>query len=171
MADDGKRKYLTKFIGETNKSFVEYANKEVFEKDEVGFIKNNAQLQLSFFVGAFVQIILKSAYGKYESLTLQRWLSWQVFNKLNLLKIYTRTAQEMRRLELGHHLVKELKNEIERLILKKSNSVSNAKVEFCIYWGMDEYENFLCILDGSKEYEEYAKKQEENKQNQQGVTK
>ena len=77
----------------------------------------------------------------------------------------------MRRLELGHHLVKELKNEIERLILKKSNSVSNAKVEFCIYWGMDEYENFLCILDGSKEYEEYAKKQEENKQNQQGVTK
>lgn len=158
MAEENKRKYLRKYIKETNQSFVKYAQENIFKKDEVGFISNNSQLQMALFIGAFIQVVLKSAYGKYESVTLQKWLSWQPFSKISLLKIYTRATTEMRRLDLGHPIVKDLKNEIERLILKKSVSTSNAKVEFCIYWGMDEYENFLIMLEESEEYKKFVEK-------------
>lgn len=161
MAEE--RKYLTKFISEKEKSFVKYTKDNIFQNDEVCFIKDNAQLQMSFFVGAFLQVVLKSAYGKYESKTLQKWLSWQVFNKLNLLKIYTKAMQEIKRLDLSNPIFKDIKNEVDVLILKKSSSVSNAKVEFCIYWGMDAYENFLISLENSEEYIKYAEEQEKSK--------
>lgn len=153
-----KRNHLTRYIRETNQSFVDYAQESIFNKDEVGFIKNNAQLQIAFLIGAFIQVTLKSAYGKYESVTLKKWLSWQPFNKTNLLKLFTRTTSEMRRLDLAHPIATELRNEIEKLKLKKSPSVSNSKVEFCIYWGMDAYENFLIVLEESEDYKEFVEK-------------
>ncbi|UFH60007.1 hypothetical protein [Sulfurovum mangrovi] len=164
--EEYKRKYLNRYIRETNQSFVDYAQKSIFKQDEVGFIQNNAQLQIAFLIGAFIQVILKSAYGKYESVTLKKWLSWQPFNKVNLLKLFTRTTSEMRRLDLNHPIATELCREIENLKLKKSPSASNAKVEFCIYWGMDAYENFLTMLEESEAYKEFVKElnNKENKQ-------
>lgn len=164
--EEYKRRYLKRYIRETNQSFVDYAQASIFNQDEVGFIKNNAQLQIAFFVGAFIQVTLKSAYGKYESVTLKKWLSWQPFNKVNLLKIFTRTTSEMRRLDLDHPIATELRHEIENLKLKKSPSASNAKVEFCIYWGMDAYEAFLTMLEESEAYQKFVEeiKNKEKKQ-------
>ncbi|MBU1667079.1 hypothetical protein KKC13_01600 [bacterium] len=163
--EEYKRIYLKRYIRETKQSFVDYVQKNIFNQDEVGFIKDNAQLQIAFFIGAFIQVTLKTAYGKYESVTLKKWLSWQPFNKVNLLKIFTRTISEMRRLDLEHPIAAQLRNEIEALKLKKFPSTSNAKVEFCIYWGMDAYENFLTMLEESEAYQEYVKEIKKEKKN------
>lgn len=168
MAEDNnknKRMYLKRYIRETNQNFVNYTQENIFKKDEVGFIQKNAQLQMAFFIGAFIQVTLKSAFGKYESVTLKKWLSWQPFNKTYLLKIYTRAQTEMRRLDLEHPIAVQLRKEIESLRLKKSPSTSNAKVEFCIYWGMDAYEAFLTMLEESEAYQKYVKEIKKEKKN------
>ncbi len=102
-------------------------------------------LKKSYYLGAYCKAVINSSFKSRISdgnTTFKRWLSNQIINTKNLNKIYDKATTFENKLELGGSRLQDLSNQVTSYTESSSQAVSKYTISFYFRKGFNEYIKF-----------------------------
>ncbi|NLU35394.1 MAG: hypothetical protein GXX07_10570 [Wolinella succinogenes] len=115
-----------------------------FLKEHKSFFEESNTLKQAYFLGAYCNgVIGQSYFSKIspKNITFKKWLSNQVINSTNLLKIHEKAYYFHRKLQLFGNRLEDLRTLLTRYTSDGKNP-AKSKVSFAFSKGYCDYEIF-----------------------------